>query len=95
MILGYPGVEIGSQNRSKNGIEKGRHLGIDFWSILVDFGGQVGTKNRSKIGPESGPKNDAKRDGKKTEKKGAGEGNMGGGIQRRGGFSGPLRVEKR
>ena len=27
----------------------GRHLGIDFSWILVDFGGQVGTKLRSNI----------------------------------------------
>ena len=41
-----------SKNRSKNEVNKGRHLGIDFPSILVDLGGQVGTENRPKIDPK-------------------------------------------
>ena len=53
------------KNRSKNGIENGRHLGIDFWSILRGLGWQVGAKNRSKIDPESNQKKDAKKYAKK------------------------------
>ena len=49
------------QNRSKNGVENGGPLGIDFASILVDFGGQVGSKNRSKIDPKRYRKNDGKK----------------------------------
>ena len=37
------------KNRSKNGIQDGMHLGIDFWMILLDLGCQVGRQNRSKI----------------------------------------------
>ena len=36
------------KNRSKNEVNIGRHLGIDFSSILVDLGRQVGTQNRAK-----------------------------------------------
>ena len=46
------------KNRSKKEFNKGRHLGIDFWRILVDFGGQVATKNRSKIDQKLKPKMD-------------------------------------
>ena len=53
MILKAQGVEVGSKNplkkRSKNEIKMGRHLGIDFSWILVDVGGQVGTKLGSNI----------------------------------------------
>ena len=41
-----------TKNRAKNGVKKGRHLGIDFSSILVDLKGQVGTENRPKIDPK-------------------------------------------
>ena len=40
-------------NRSKKELNLGRHLGIDFSWILVDFGGQVGTKLGSKIDKKS------------------------------------------
>ena len=47
------GVEVGGKNRLKNEVNMGRHLGIDFSSILMDFGRQVGRlvglKNRWKI----------------------------------------------
>ena len=36
----------------------GRHLGIDFSSILVDFGRQVGVENRAKIDPKRHRKSD-------------------------------------
>ena len=32
------------KNHFKNELNMGRHLGIDFYSILTDFGAQVGTK---------------------------------------------------
>ena len=34
------------------------HLGIDFWSILMDFGSQVGGGNRPKIDQKRHRKND-------------------------------------
>ena len=34
--------------KSKNEANTGRHLGIDFWRILVEFGKQVGKANGSK-----------------------------------------------
>ena len=36
----------------------GRHLGIDFGAILVDFGRQVGVENRAKIDPKRHRKSD-------------------------------------
>ena len=47
---------------SKNGIQDGMHLAIDFWAILVDFGCQVGKQNRPKIDPKRHRKNDEKQD---------------------------------
>ena len=41
----------------------GRHLGIDFSLILVDFGRQVGRQNRAKIDAKRHRKNDAKTKG--------------------------------
>ena len=38
-----------TQNRSRNGVQDGWHLGIDFWTILVHFGRQVGVEHRPKI----------------------------------------------
>ena len=38
----------------------GRHLGIDFSSILVGFGSQVGRENRAKIEEKGDSKFDAK-----------------------------------
>ena len=40
----------------------GKHLGIDFSTILVDFGTQVGTQNRAKIDTKRHRKNDANKD---------------------------------
>ena len=37
------------KNLSKKEVNMGRHLDIDFSSILVDFGSQVGRQNRAKI----------------------------------------------
>ena len=48
------------KNRSKNEVKMGRQLGIDFSSILVDFGTQVGKPNRTK----RGPKQDKTREGR-------------------------------
>ena len=45
----------------KNGIQVGMHLGIDFSSILMVFGRQVGRQN--------GPKIDSKKHGKKQRAK--------------------------
>ena len=47
----------------------GRHLGIDFSSILVDFGSQVGRQNRAKIDQKWHRKNDEKKKGNKMAKK--------------------------
>ena len=41
------------KNRSKNEVMMGRHLGIDFSWILVDFEGQVGAMLGSKIDQNS------------------------------------------
>ena len=40
------------QNRSKNEVKMGRHLGIDFLWILVDFWRQVGRENGAKSDPK-------------------------------------------
>ena len=48
------------KNRSKKEVQMGRHLGIDFLSILVDFGKQVGVENRAKIDQKRHRKNDEK-----------------------------------
>ena len=37
------------QNLLKINVNFGRHLGIDFWWISVDFGNPVGRESRSKI----------------------------------------------
>ena len=42
-----------TKNRSKKEVILGRHLGIDFSWILVDFGGQDGAKLGSKIDKKS------------------------------------------
>ena len=57
------------KNRSKNGVENAVPLGIDFLPILVDFGGQVGPKNRPKIDPKRHRKSDEKKKGTKMAKK--------------------------
>ena len=41
----FQGVQVGTQNRSKNGFQDGMHLGTDFVSIFVVFGCQVGMEN--------------------------------------------------
>ena len=73
MTLKDLGVEVGSKNRSKNELQNeinmGRHLGIDFSSILVDFGRQVGTENRAKIDPKRHRKNDEKMKGTKMARR--------------------------
>ena len=52
----------------------GRHLGIDFRTILVDFGRQCGIENRTKIDPKRHRKNDEKteriQDGQKVALRG-------------------------
>jgi len=57
------------KNRSKNEVKMGRQLGIDFSSILVDFGTQVGRQNRAKIDQKWHRKNDEKTKGNKMGKK--------------------------
>ena len=47
----------------------GRHLGIDFSSILVDFGSQVGVENGAKIDPKRHRKSDEKKKVTKMAKK--------------------------
>ena len=50
-----------TRNRSRNGVQDGWHLGIDFWTILVHFGRQVGVENRQKIDPKRHRKSDEKK----------------------------------
>ena len=57
------------KNQSKNEVNMGRHLGIDFSSILVDFGSQVGRQNGAKIDQKWHRKNDGKKKGSKIAKK--------------------------
>ena len=47
----------------------GRHLGIDFRPILVDFGMQVGVENRAKIDPKRHRKSDENKKVTKMAKK--------------------------
>ena len=47
----------------------GRHLGIDFGAILVDFGRQVGVENQAKIDPKRHRKSDEKKKVTKMAKK--------------------------
>ena len=47
----------------------GWYLGIDFSSILVDLGSQVGRQNRAKIDQKWHRKNDEKKKGNKMAKK--------------------------
>ena len=57
------------KNRSKNEVKMGRQLGIEFSSIFMDFGTQVGMQNRSKIDQKWHRKNDEKKKGNKMGKK--------------------------
>ena len=57
------------KNRSTNGVKMGRHLGIDFKWILVDFWRQVGKENGAKIDPRRHRKRDGKVDSIKMAKK--------------------------
>ena len=66
------------KNRSKKEVNMGRHLGIDFSSIWVGLGSQVGSQNRAKIDQKRCRKNDIVR-------KGLPEGMRGGGGVRAGG----------
>ena len=49
----------------------GRHLGIDFPSIFVDLGNQVGVEHRPKVDPKRHRKKrrkiEAQQDGQKTQ----------------------------
>ena len=56
-------------NRSKNEVKMGRQLGIEFSSIFMDFGTQVGMQNRAKIVQKWPRKNDEKKKGNKMAKK--------------------------
>ena len=56
------------KNRSKNGVKMGRHLGIDFLWILVDFWKQVGRENGAKIDPKRHRKREGKVDSIKMAK---------------------------
>ena len=55
--------------RLKDGIKMGRHLGIDFKLILVDYWKQVGRENGAKIGPRRHRKREGKVDSIKMAKK--------------------------
>ena len=59
------------KNRSKNEFNIRRHPGIDFGSILVDLGRQVGVENRPKIDPKRHRKSDEKKKGHQDGKKSA------------------------
>ena len=50
-----------TKNRSKNGVQDGMHLGIDFSHISMDFGRQVGRQNGPKIDPKRHWKKDVKK----------------------------------
>ena len=69
MIFEVRGVEKSIKNRSKNEVNMGWYLGIDFSSILVDLGSQVGRQNRAKIDQKWHRKNDEKKKGNKMAKK--------------------------
>ena len=56
------------QNQSKFEVQHKVPLGIDFCSILVDFGGQVGFPNPPKIDQKWHRKNDEKKKGAKMAK---------------------------
>ena len=51
-----------AQDGSQNGVPDKMHLNIDFWSISVDFGTQVGVGNGAKTDQKSIPKSIKKRD---------------------------------
>ena len=57
------------QNQSKIEVNMGRHLGIDFSSIWVDFVRQVGRQNQAKIDAKRHRKNDVKKKGTMIAKK--------------------------
>ena len=57
------------KNRSKREVNMGRHPGIDFLWILVDFWRQVGKENGAKIDPSRHRKSDGKVDSVKIAKK--------------------------
>ena len=57
------------KNRSKNEVKMGRHLGIDFSWILMDFGSQVGKQNGAKIDPKRRRKNNRKKKGTRMHRK--------------------------
>ena len=58
-----------TENRSKNEVKMGRPLGIDFLSIFLDLGGQVGSENGAKIIKNGIEKNSEKRKGNEMAKK--------------------------
>ena len=51
-------VQKSIKNQSKNGVQDGVPLGIDFWWILMVFGRQVRSPNRRKIDLKRHRKND-------------------------------------
>ena len=57
------------KNGFKNDVNMGRHLGIDFETILIDFGGQLGGGNRTKTGQDRARQGKTK-EGKGRERKG-------------------------
>ena len=57
------------ENRSKNEVQDGVLLGIDFLPMLVDSGSQVGGENGAKIDPKRHRKNDAKKKASKMGEK--------------------------
>ena len=69
MVFEVRGVEKSIKNRSKNEVNMGWYLGIDFSSMLVDFGSQIGVQKRAKIDQTWHRKNDEKKKGNKMVKK--------------------------
>ena len=57
------------KNQVKNGVKMGKHLGIDFKWILVDFWRQVGRENGAKIDPRRHRKSDGKMEGTKMARR--------------------------
>ena len=57
------------KNLSKKQVNMGRHLGIDFGAILLDFGRQVGVENQAKIDPKRHRKSEEKKKVTKMAKK--------------------------
>ena len=70
-IFKVRGVHVGKKSikhRSKKDFKMRRHLDIDFCTILLDFGKQVGFENPTKIDPRRHRKSNGKVDKKERPK---------------------------